>query len=303
MSKRPLTQIFSVISMAVALAALPALATAGETLERIKGEELVRFGFRTDAPPFSSLVDGAPGGFSIDLCALVAGAIKDVTELKVFTAKFTPVGTGQRFDAIVNGDIDILCGATTATLDRREKVSFSIPTFITGVAALVRRDATGPLREVLVESGPDSLTPAVVAGALKGRRIGVRRDTTAESWLREGPLRGIEDAEIVLIESHGTGIEQVLAGEIDVYFADQAILSGQVRSSGSAAGLTITQRAFTHEPYALALPRGDEDFRLIVDRALSHLYRTGAILKLFERHFGQPDASVKLFYLMSALPE
>ena len=51
------------------------------------------------------------------------------------------------------------------------------------------------------------------------------------------------------------------------------------------------------------LPREDEDFRLIIDRALSHLYRTGAILKLFERHFGQPDASVKLFYLMSALPE
>ena len=303
MSKRPLTQIFSVISMAVALAALPALTTAGETLERIKGEELVRFGFRTDAPPFSSLVDGAPGGFSIDLCALVAGAIKDVTELKVFTAKFTPVGTGQRFDAIVNGDIDILCGATTATLDRREKVSFSIPIFITGVAAVVRRDAPGPLRDALIESSPASLSPAVVADALKGLRIGVRRDTTAESWLLEGPLKGIEGAQIVPIDIHDTGIERVLAGEIDVYFADQAILSGQVRSSGSAAELAISQRTFTHEPYALALPRGDEDFRLIIDRALSHLYRTGAILKLFERHFGQPDASVKLFYLMSALPE
>jgi ABC-type amino acid transport substrate-binding protein len=76
-----------------------------------------------------------------------------------------------------------------------------------------------------------------------------------------------------------------------------------VRSSGSAAGLAISRRAFTHEPYALALPRGDEGFRLIVDRALSHLYRTGAILNLFERHFGRPDASVKLFYLVSALPE
>ena len=221
----------------------------------------------------------------------------------MFTAKLTPVGTGQRFDAIVNGDIDILCGATTATLDRREKVSFSIPIFITGVAAVVRRDAPGPLRDALIESSPASLSPAVVADALKGLRIGVRRDTTAESWLLEGPLKGIEGAQIVPIDIHDTGIERVLAGEIDVYFADQAILSGQVRSSGSAAELAISQRTFTHEPYALALPRGDEDFRLIIDRALSHLYRTGAILKLFERHFGQPDASVKLFYLMSALPE
>jgi ABC-type amino acid transport substrate-binding protein len=76
-----------------------------------------------------------------------------------------------------------------------------------------------------------------------------------------------------------------------------------VRSRGPDAGLTISRNAFTHEPYALALPRGAEDFRLIVDRALSHLYRTGVILKLFERHFGRPSASVKLFYLMSALPE
>ena len=52
MRTRPLTRFFSVISMAAALTALPALAAAGETLERIKADEIVRFGFRTDAPPF-----------------------------------------------------------------------------------------------------------------------------------------------------------------------------------------------------------------------------------------------------------
>ena len=242
MSMRPLTKLFSVVSIATALAALPALATAGETLERIKGEELVRFGFRTDAPPFSSLVDGAPGGFSIDLCALVASAIKDVTELKEFTARFTPVGTGQRFDAIVNGDIDILCGATTATLGRREKVSFSISTFITGVAAVVRKDAAGPLREALVESRPASLSPAVVTEALKGRRIGVRRDTTAESWLLEGPLKGIEGAQIVQVEIHDAGIEQ---GQVDVspvWCLDQRGLRGGERVFREARGRPWSRR-------------------------------------------------------------
>jgi len=151
----------------------------------------------------------------------------------------------------------ILCGATTANLDRREKVSFSIPTFITGVAALVRKDAIGSLMAPLIESGQDAGSPAAVTEALKGRRIGVRRDTTTESWLHEGPLKGIDDANIVAIESHDTGIAQVLAGEIDVYFADQAILSGLVSSSGSAADLAITRKAFTKEPYALALARGD----------------------------------------------
>src|SRR5208337_1302603 len=40
------------------------------------------------------------------------------------------------------------------------------------------------------------------------------------------------------------------------------------------------------EPYALALPRGDSDFRLAVDRALSHIYRSGEIVAVFQRTFG-----------------
>jgi hypothetical protein len=35
------------------------------------------------------------------------------------------------------------------------------------------------------------------------------------------------------------------------------------------------------EPYALALARGDSDFRLAVDRALSQIYRSGEIATVF----------------------
>jgi len=60
------------------------------------------------------------------------------------------------------------------------------------------------------------------------------------------------------------------------------------------------------EPYALALRRGDEDFRLAVDRALSQIYRSGEIVKLFATSFGatvQPSQLLQGLYMTSALPQ
>jgi ABC-type amino acid transport substrate-binding protein len=60
------------------------------------------------------------------------------------------------------------------------------------------------------------------------------------------------------------------------------------------------------EPYALALRRGDEDFRLAVDRALSQIYRSGEVVKLFAASFGatvQPSPILQGLYMTLALPQ
>ena len=44
---------------------------------------------------------------------------------------------------------------------------------------------------------------------------------------------------------------------------------------------------YSTDPYAFALPRGDSDFRLAVNRALAQLYRTGEIKKILSRWFGK----------------
>mgnify|MGYP006279719625 FL=1 len=216
-----------------------------------------------------------------------------------FRARLVPVGTERRFEALVAGEIDILCGATTATLSRRETVSFSLPIFHTGVGAILRRDAAPALTAALVEQSPDALAPAALAAALEGRRLGVRRATTAEPWL-ERFAEAAPDTVIRPFDRHDAAIEQLRAGEIDAYFADLAILAGLVEADEP---LLASRRPFTTEPYALALPRGDEDLRLLVDRALSRLYRSGEVLELIERHFGRPGRDVRAFYRMSALPE
>ena len=51
---------------------------------------------------------------------------------------------------------------------------------------------------------------------------------------------------------------------------------------------------------------GDGDFRLAVDRVLSHIYRSGEIATIFSNNFGvnaQPTPQLQSLYMISALPE
>lgn len=278
-------------------------AEAGPALDRIVTERTLRLGFRTDAPPFSSQEGDRAMGFTVELCVEVAKRMGAHLGIEGFEGRLIAVDTTDRFDAIERGDIDILCGATTATLSRRERVAFSLPFFATGVGAAVASDAPDLLREVLIEGGPASVSDAAIEAALTGRTLGVRSGTTAADWIAETGIGAIEGVTISETADHKEGIAKVRSGAFDAYFADQAILAGLVRAGGAAEEVSISARSFTHEPYALALPKGDAELRLEIDRALSELYRSGAVLRLYERHFGAPTAQALLFYAMTALPE
>ena len=55
-------------------------------------------------------------------------------------------------------------------------------------------------------------------------------------------------------------------------------------------------------PWEGALGRDDE-FRLLVDGAISQVYRSGEIEKLYVKYFGEPDESALTFFRWNTLPE
>jgi len=278
-------------------------ASAGPALDRIIADKMIRIGVRTDAPPFAYLQDGQLYGFTVELCGMAAEAIVATSKLDDIGADIIAVQTGDRFKALQTGEIDMLCGATTVTLQRREIVSFSISTFTTGVGAITTADAPAPVRQVLVEGAPADFDKTALQAALAGTTIGFRANTTASVWLTRGPLHGIEGLTLAAFGDHAAGVAAVAEGKIAAYVADRAILLGVIRSLDEPSRFIVSSDLFTREPYALALPRGDEDLRLVVDRALSFLYRTGAILEVYERNFGAPDADVVRFYESVELPQ
>lgn len=270
------------------LAAGAAAAAEAGTLDRIRGDGAIRLAVRDDAPPFSAKGSGSdPVGYSVDLCREVAAGIKRQLGLAKLDIHYVKVTAADRFAAIGEGRADLLCEATSETLSRRKLVDFSVPTFISGAGLMIRDDS-----------------PRTFAG-LAGHKIGVLGGTTTETALRNSLQDHGMKAEVVLVKSHPDGIAALKDGAVSAYFADRTILEYLLR--GQPPGkLLVADEYLTIEPYALALPRGDDAFRLAVDWALSETYSSHRIDKIFAAAFGKgakPSELMKALFVISALPE
>jgi ABC-type amino acid transport substrate-binding protein len=59
-------------------------------------------------------------------------------------------------------------------------------------------------------------------------------------------------------------------------------------SSRNPAEWSIGTEAYSIDPYALMLPRGDAAFKQVVDRALVGLMKSGEILKVYDQWYAKP---------------
>src|ERR1035437_6947033 len=116
---------------------------AGGTLDRIQLTGVVNIGFSDDSLPSSckSADQVQPLGYSIDVCNVLADAIKQEVVVKSLGIKYFPVSGTTRFPQVVEGKIDFECGNTTNTKERREKVAFSMPLYFSSAKLLVREDS------------------------------------------------------------------------------------------------------------------------------------------------------------------
>src|SRR5580700_395524 len=258
------------------------LASAG-TIDKIRTDQAIRIAYRDDARPFSyKEPNGAePTGYVVNLCKAAAKHLADQLGVPSLKVVYVPVTAANRFEAIEHHDADLLCEPTSATLARRKIVDFSIPTFIDG-ASLLTSDMTLHHLEDLA-----------------GHKIGVLAGTTTEDVLR-GLLKGRSiSAEVVPAKTHDQGLASLEDGETLAYFGDRSILIFLIKDRSKAPEkLEILEDYLTVEPYALALAHGDEDFRLAVDTALSHIYRSNEIIAIYDQSFG---GKLKRSDLMDAL--
>lgn len=279
-------RILSRLLLASAMLLAAGAAQAEDVLARIQAAGEIRLAYRADAAPFSFVKDGVPAGYSVTLCNIVAEALKAELKLADLKTTYVEVTAADRFDALTQGRADLLCEATSMTLARREKVDFSIPTYVSGAGMVIRPD------------GPTSVAD------FAGRKLGILGGTTTARDIRsllEG--QGIA-AELVVVKSHDEGFGLLRSGAISAYFGDRAILEERLRQEG-AGGLLLADDYLTIEPYGLAMPIG-HDFRLAVDRALSHLFRSGGMIKVFRQSVdpaAKPSELLKALSRISGLPE
>lgn len=269
-------------ALAFALVIASQAAAAG-TLERVRDSGVFRIGYRTEAKPYSFQNEaGQAAGYVVDLCLEVAKALGPNVR-----SEFVQVAPNQRFEGIRDGLADILCDPSSITMARREMVDFSLPIFLDGASVLSRTSK-----------------PVRVFEDFAGKRIGVLQNTTSEETLRVSLAELSLKADILPVRDHRSGFSLLSDDKIDAYFADRGIVMG-ILQEGGWPGFEVSKSYFSYETYALVLPRDDGAFRLLVDRTLAQLYRSGKINTILERAFGkgEPPDMLRAMFQINSLPE
>lgn len=275
---------------------------SAQSLDRIAATKILHLGFIDGQMPFSAKGgDGRPSGYAIDLCNEVTKAVEvQVPDVKALYVETTLT---DAFHDLVSGKIDLLCGAVTATLSRRELVDFSQPIFVSGVTAVLRRDSPDDVRSLVFDERQISRPRSPMLRAFATHTFGVRAGTTAETVLRKTMQIEGYGAAILEYDNHEAGIAALEAKQIDAYFADRSLLIGLLQHLHPTVDLQIADHWYTHEPYGLALTRGDWAFRLLVDQTLSKIYASPAYPALLRKYFGDLAPTIANTIAAQSLPE
>ncbi|MCP3932754.1 MAG: amino acid ABC transporter substrate-binding protein [Bacteroidetes bacterium] len=248
----------------------------------------MKIGYRQSHPPMSFLSkSGVPSGYSVDICNLIATAVEEKIGSDI-EVEYIPVGVDQRFQALVDKKIDILCGATTKTLDRGEIVDFTQLTFVTGGSFMTLKGEN-------------------IKNNFEGKKVGVSKATTTAISLKDLFAESDIQVEIVLFDSSEEGLKALHDNTINAFAADQVVLIGLALAAEGSQQYSILPDLFSYEPFALAVRRNDASFRLIADRVISRLYRSKKILSIYDKWLGKfakttPSAFNALIQI-NAIPE
>jgi len=281
----------------VALAAFLVIPSASlmaqGTLERIKNRGEFRIGYNPDSRPLSFTLNGEAAGYSVDLCRRIAAGVREHLKLPDMKVVFVATSFTDRFDAIEDGDIDIECGSTTITLERQERVDFTLMTFVTGGTVMSMADKR-------VATMKD----------LGGKRVAVLRNTSTEGALDAYLKENLIDARIVTITEAADGLARRQNGCVDAFASDTVRLGGESLRSGwvrSRANFSFADELFSYEPYGFMVRRDDAEFRLVANRVLAQLYRSGQFAQLYQEWIGSvgitPSPMLIAMFQLNALTE
>ena len=257
----------------VAMACCTATVQAQGVLDRVKGGGKIVIAHRESSVPFSYVdpVSRKPVGYALDLCLKIAEAVGKKAGVKNVPVEFLQVTPANRIAMVEQGKADMECGSTTNNAERREKVAFTIPHFITGARLLVKADSAVDRIEDLM-----------------GKKLVSTKGTT--------PLKAADQANrerlmgITLLEAadHARAVEMVEKGEAEAFVMDDVLLFGLAANRPNPAALKVVGKFLTTEPLAIMLPKNDPDFKKVADDEMRRLIVSRDIYPVYDKWFAKP---------------
>jgi glutamate/aspartate transport system substrate-binding protein len=258
---------------AATLAFLTTSASAqdGPVMKRIAETKSITIGHRDASVPLSYLgPDGKVQGYSIDLCLKIADAAKQELKLDTIEVKFVPLTPQTRIPLLTAGTLDIICESSTHTLGRSRQISFLNTTFLTGSKLLVRK--TSGIKKI--EDMNDRVLVAV---------LGTTNEKAAQAEVdgKKINIRG----EIIKVKDHSQAMLNLEQGRADGYVSDDVVLYGLKSAAKNPDEWEVVGPYFSYDPYGMMIPRNNDDFRLLGNKTIALLIRSGEIEAIYKKWF------------------
>ena len=259
------------MALGFALWCCSAGAGAQGVLDRVAAGGQLVLAHRESSVPFSYVHQGKPMGYAVDLCLRLAEAVRKKTGMKDMAVAFLQVTPENRMAMVEQGKADLECGSTTNNAERREKVAFTIPHFITGTRLLMKASSKVTRMEDLA-----------------GKKLVSTRGTTAYKVAEKAARERLMGFTLLEAPDHARAVEMVEKGEVDAFAMDDVLLYSLAASRPNPKALKVEGRFLTTEALAIALPKQDAAFKKVVDEEMRRLITSREILAIYDKWFMQP---------------
>lgn len=255
------------------LCGLPAQAAEPTgVLKKIKDSGQITLGYRESSIPFSYLDDKAePVGYSMELCLRIVDAVKAELGLPALKVARQGVTSQNRIPLVANGTVDLECGSTVNNPERQQQVGFSLTSFVVSTRFIARKSSNYRTLD-----------------DLKGKTVAVTTGTNTLKRIRELNAARNLNMNIVFGKDHAESMLLLTSGRAEAFFEDDILLTGMAASSATPNDFALGTEGLSVDPYALMFAKGDAPFKKLVDNTLTGLYRSGEILKIYDRWFMKP---------------
>jgi len=253
-----------------------------DTLKRIRETGTILIGVREASVPFSFLdAQKLPQGYSVDLCLKIADAIKAELKLPRLEVKFVPVSSANRIAALLENKIDLECGSTTNTRDRQKQVAFAYTTFVAGIKMLAKTSSN-------VNGIED----------LRGKTVVVTKGTTSEKMIKQLNDERLLKLTIIEMTDHNDSFKAVAEGTAVAFPMDDVLLYGLISKSSKPGDFSVVGKYLSVEPYAIMMRKDEPQLERVVNHALSELFQSGEIRRIYSKWFATKDLTVPLNSLL-----
>ena len=216
----------------------------------------------TDAAyaPFESQNEkGEIVGFDIDIVRAVAA--KAGLEVKFVNTPWEGI-----FNALKQGDRDLLVSSITITDERKQSMDFTAPYF----------DA-----HQLIAVADSKVTRF---DDLKDLRVGVQTGTTGDETISK--LQGKNSTNIKRFESTPLALKELEAGGIDAVVADNGVVINYVANNAANQFKTVNDPAFVPEQYGIAVRKGNAELLAKLNQGLAAIRADGTYDRIYAKYLG-----------------